>query len=154
MRFGLVSLGVAFIGALGLPVLADSSPSVTPEPKVAQLQRRVSLLEKNLAGLRRIALANANESLRLEARVANLENQPAPQSRITLSPLASTLVLSQSSSTVTALCASGKPVSGGFFSLYPIELKASVRTPSGWQVTAFNPFAQVNTVNVYAICLG
>ena len=96
MRFGLVSLGVAFIGALGLPVLADSSPSVTPEPKVAQLQRRVSLLEKNLAGLRRIALANANESLRLEARVANLENQPAPQSRITLSPLASTLVISQS----------------------------------------------------------
>ncbi len=162
MRTAFVILGLAFTVALALPVLADSSSNANPVQQIVQLQRRVRLLERDVADLKRRAraqvalnLIQASRDSDIESRLRQLENRPEPQPvRVSRSQLAFGLISPRAGATVTAMCDSGQPISGGFFSDYPVDLKASVPTPLGWQISAGNPFTDVTArLAAFAICL-
>jgi hypothetical protein len=178
VRTPLVLTFAALIAAaLAIPMVASSS-STAPADAVAQLQRRLTALEHDVAGLKRRATAqakfdqlqlkiNANTNSQLgddNGRLLDLQNQinnKKPSISVDSGAPVSISPFTWGSS--WAGCISGTPIAGGFNTTYPVMIGTSLPSdriappigpPGSWTIYAWNPSGGNSaSVTPYVVCL-
>jgi hypothetical protein len=157
-----VAVGFA-LAALTVPMMAGSAVN-SRDDAITLLQRRVATLERASAYLRKqIALqikinsAQARINDDVDGRLSSVENQvanPTVPTMIVSSDIGAPVVIGpHGSGNSTATCSSGKLISGGFDSSYPVEVSQSQLVGTQWDEWAYNPYNDTAILTPWSVCL-
>jgi hypothetical protein len=148
----LVLVLVALVSAAPLWA-ASSRGSSSPDPRIAQLQGRVTSLEKRVKTLAVIDLRLNSEILNTQTRVFALETKDFAVTAEDRTGIPTVVQPQTWGSADGGTCGLGAVIGGGFHTDYPAEMGTSELSALGWSIHVFNPQPHPISLTADSVCL-